>query len=209
MSAYKHSAMTDVFVVGLTTSIFVIPLSVWILKEKFLLQNIVAVLCGFFGICLALRPGGDVLQWGIAFAAAGALIAALNQVIIKRLTSTESELTIIFYHHLLLIILSFCLATFVPMALIHIAILSIGGLIGAVAQYFMIHALRLSTSSGLASAGYFMLIPNTILDYFLYNKIPDIYIIGGLILILIGSLQAFTLQSRKSSSLDREKKSPA
>ena len=36
MTAYKYSAMTDVFVVGGTTAIFIIPLSVWILKEKFI-----------------------------------------------------------------------------------------------------------------------------------------------------------------------------
>jgi S-adenosylmethionine uptake transporter len=197
MCAYSYSAMTDVFVVGLTTAIFVIPLSVWILNEKFHLQNIVAIFLGFFGICLALRPSGNIFQLGIVFATTGAIIAALNQVIIKKLASTESELTIIFYHHLFLMALSGAIGitTFTAMALEHTFVLFIGGVIGAIAQYFMIHSFKLSTSSGLASAGYVMLIPNTMLDFFLYNKVPDFYIIGGLILILMGTMRAFTVQS--------------
>jgi drug/metabolite transporter (DMT)-like permease len=74
--------------------------------------------------------------------------------------------------------------------------LLIGGTVGAIAQYAIIHAFKLSSSSGLASAGYVMLIPNTLFDFFLYDKIPDIYIIGGLLLIAAGTFQAFTLQSR-------------
>jgi drug/metabolite transporter (DMT)-like permease len=197
MCAYNYSSMTDVFVIGLTAYIFIIPLSVLILKEKLHLQNVVAVLLGFSGICLAMRPGSGVLQLGILFAVVGSIISALNQVIVKKLSSTESELTIIFYHHLFLIaiLLPPVLMTFTPMTPYHIGILLLGGVIGSFAQYSIIHSFKLSTSSGLASAAYVMLIPNTIFDFFLYNKIPDLYIIGGLILILIGLLRAFSLQS--------------
>jgi drug/metabolite transporter (DMT)-like permease len=189
--------MTDVFVVGLTAYIFVIPLSMLLLKEKFHLQNAIAVFLGFSGICLALRPGSGVFHFGILFATLGAIISALNQVIVKRLASTESELTIIFYHHLFLIsiLLPPVLATFTPMTSMHLIILFCGGVIGALAQYSIIHSFKLSSSSGLASAAYVMLIPNTIFDFFLYNKIPDLYIFGGLALILVGMLKAFSLQS--------------
>ncbi|MDR2724348.1 MAG: DMT family transporter [Holosporaceae bacterium] len=198
MCAYNYSPMIDVLVVGLTTAIFVIPLSVWILKEKFYMQNAIAVFWGFGGICLALRPGKGIFQLGIMFAVAGAIIAALNQVIVKKLTSTESELTIIFYHHLFLIILSFFAgwSTLISMTIGHTMVLFAGGLFGAFAQYFIVHSFKLSTSSELASAGYVMLIPNTIFDFFLYDKIPDMYIIAGLGLILLGTFRTFIKQSK-------------
>ncbi|MDR1375416.1 MAG: DMT family transporter [Holosporaceae bacterium] len=193
MCAYCHSPMTDVFVVGLTTAIFVIPLSVWILKEKLHPRNVLAVLLGFGGIWLAFRPGSGIFQFGIMFAVIGAIISALNQVIIKKLTSTESELTIIFYHHLSLTLISISIGfeTFSPISGWHALPLFMGGIIGAAAQYSIIHAFKLSTSSGLASATYFMFIPSALIDFFLYNKIPDVYIILGLVLILLGNLCAF------------------
>jgi S-adenosylmethionine uptake transporter len=198
MYAYGYSSMTDVFVIGLTTGIFVIPLSVWILKEKFCPRNIFAILLGFCGICLAMRPGNGSLNFGILIAVAGAIISALNQVIVKKLMATENELTIIFYHHIFLIIaLLICgKGTFTDVTSTHLIFLFIGGSIGAIAQYAIIHAFKLSSSSGLASAGYIMLIPNTLFDFFLYDKIPDVYIIGGLLLIAAGTFQAFTLQSK-------------
>jgi drug/metabolite transporter (DMT)-like permease len=201
MLAYRHSALTDVFVIGLTTAIFVIPLSVWLLKEKFCVQNSFAILLGFFGICLAMRPGKGVLNIGILFAMAGAIVSALNQVIVKKLSATDSELTIIFYHNILLTIMSFSVGIigingFTATDPMHVAFLFFGGVIGAIAQYAIIHAFKLSSSSGLASAGYVMLIPNTLFDFFLYNKIPDVYITAGLLLIIIGTFRAFTLQSK-------------
>jgi drug/metabolite transporter (DMT)-like permease len=189
MTAYMHTSMIDVVVVGYSVAIFVIPLSIIILKEKFYAMDAIPICLGFLGILLAFRPGTGIFQFGTMFALIGAIVAALNQVIIKRLSSTESELTIIFYHHILLMLISTTIGfgTFSPLPFSHFVILSIGGTIGAAAQYCMTHAFRLSTSSGLASATYTMLIPVTFIDFFVYNKVPDLFIIGGLTLIVVGS----------------------
>ncbi|MDR2766258.1 MAG: DMT family transporter, partial [Holosporaceae bacterium] len=106
MAAYKFSPMTEVIVVAYTTAIFVIPLSILILKEKFSIPNTSAVLLGFSGMALAFRPGIGIYQWGVIFAAISALMSAMNAVIVKRLSSTESGITIIFYHLVCLLIFS-------------------------------------------------------------------------------------------------------
>lgn len=198
MCAYNNATMTEVFVIGLTTGIFVIPLSVLILKEKLNLQNIISVFLGFCGICVAFRPGCGIIQFGILFAVIGAIISAFNQVIIKQLSKTENELTIIFYHHIVLICSSLiCIDTGDMFSFSDgIMFLFIGGIIGSIAQYCIIHAFKLSTSSGLASAGYFMLIPNTIIDFLIYQKTPDLYIAFGLVLILLGTCHAFFIQKK-------------
>lgn len=199
MTAYSYSAMTDVFVVGSTTAIFVIPFSVLLLNEKFSSRNLAAILLGFFGICLAFRPGYGIFQMGILFAVLGAIIAALNQVLIKKLAATESELTIIFYHNTFLMLFMFLIGApeFVRVEYHDCIYLFIGGLIGAIAQYGMIHAFKLSSSSGLASAGYIMIVPNVLFDIFLFRKTPDIYIIFGTLLTLTGLYYAFKVQGEK------------
>ncbi|MBE6447334.1 MAG: DMT family transporter [Alphaproteobacteria bacterium] len=196
MSAYHYAAMTDVFVIGGTTAIFVIPLSVWILKERFRAKNLFAIGLGFAGICLAFRPGCGLFQIGILFAVVASIIAALNQVLIKRLSSTESEFTIISYHNTCLIFCSLVFGWnyFSSISFQDFLWLSIGGIIGAVAQYSITHAFKLSSSSGLASAAYVMLIPNVLIDFFMFDKIPDMYIFGGLVLISLGLYIAFKIQ---------------
>jgi drug/metabolite transporter (DMT)-like permease len=199
--AYKHAAMVDVVVIGYTTSIFVIPMGMLLLKEKFYWRDAVAVAIGFSGVLLAFRPGCGIFQHGILFAVIGALIAALNQVIIKRLASTDSELTIIFYHHILLILISVTLGLgeFVIMRAVDLAYITAGGIIGAIAQYCIVHAFKLSTSSSLASATYVMLIPVSLLDFFVYDKVPDMYIISGLVLILIGTIRVIRAKNADQS----------
>lgn len=202
MSAYKYSPMTDVFVVGGTTAIFVIPLSVWMLNEKFNKQNFLAVILGFSGICLAFRPGSGIFHFGILFALVASITAAINQVLIKRLAFTENEFTIISYHNTCLVLscLLFGWRDFCFVSSKDILVLSIGGIIGAAAQYSITRAFKLSSSSGLASAAYVMLIPNTIIDFVVFNQSPDMYIIGGLILISFGSYIAFKVQNKFAKS---------
>lgn len=189
MLAYRYTSMTDVIVVGYSSAIFVIPLSVLILKEKFYTIDAWAVAIGFLGILIAFRPGMGIFQMGTLFAVIAAIISALNQVIIKRLSSTEKELTIIFYHHSLLLLTSLTIGfnNFSPIAANDAIILFIGGFIGILAQYSIIHALSIATSSSLASGTYTMLIPITILDFIVYGKTPDIFILTGLCLIVCGS----------------------
>lgn len=198
MMAYKYAAMVDVFVIGGTTAIFVIPLSVWILKEKFNVMNLLAVILGFSGICFAFRPGSEIFHFGILFAVIASLIAAINQVWIKKLAFTESEFTIISYHNTCLILatLVFGWNEFHIVSIHDILVLSLGGIIGALAQYSITKAFKLSSSSGLASAAYVMLIPNTLIDYFVFRQSPDIYILVGLLFISSGSFIAFKLQPK-------------
>lgn len=198
MNAYKYAAMTDVFVVGSTTAIFVIPFSVLILKEKFNIQNLFAILLGFSGICIAFRIGSGIFQTGILFAVIASVIAALNQVLIKKLAFTESEFTIISYHNTCLILAAviFGWGEFQLVSVGNILLLSLGGIIGAVAQYFITHAFKLSSSSGLASAAYVMLIPNVIIDFVFFNQTPDAYILCGLMFIVAGLSFAFRLQTK-------------
>lgn len=198
MYAYNYSTMVDVFTIGLTSSVFILPLSVWILKEKFRKENAFSVLLCFLGICLAMRPGKGIFRIGIVFAVIGAMIAAFNQVIIKRLSYTESEVTIIFYHHVSLILLSLGagFSTFRNMNFNHASFLFCGGIIGAVAQYLIVHAIKISSISRLASAQYVVLVSDVLFDFFLYNRSPDKYIIGGLVLILAGTTLAFRAQSK-------------
>ena len=199
MKAYQEgAAMVDVFVVGGTTAIFVIPLSVWILHEKFNIMNLFAVVLGFSGICCAFRPGSGIFHVGILFSVMAALIFAVNQVWIKKLAFTESEFTIISYHNtcLILIALLFGWNEFRLVSIYDILILSLGGVIGAFAQYSITKAFKFSSSSGLASAAYVMLIPNTIIDYFVFKQTPDLYILVGLVLISCGSFIAFRIQSK-------------
>lgn len=189
MLAYKHTSMTDTTVIGYTSALFIIPMNIIFLREKLYIKDVAAVLIGFAGIVLAFRPGLGIFQFGIMYAIFGAIVGALNQVLIKKLSYTDGEFTIIFYHHIVLLLFSLIIGMDSLFAILpaHLLVIFIGGIIGTIAQYCMIHAYKLSTASNLASAAYIMLLPVTLIDLLMYHIVPDVFILGGLILIVSGS----------------------
>ena len=201
IAAYKFSPMTDVIVIAYTSSIFVLPLSVLILKEKFTAQNLIAVLLGFGGVILIFYPGCpmshtsqiiDTMQFGLIFALIASLSTALNHVIIRRLALTDSELTIIFYHHLCLLITSLCFGKveFHHISTKYLGLILIGGLLGAMAQYCTIHAHKLLKCVDLAPITYLIFIPAIAIDYFFYGYFLNFRTIAGALCIIVGCWSA-------------------
>jgi drug/metabolite transporter (DMT)-like permease len=57
----KHIAVTDAMAISYISPIFTIILATWILKEKITSQGIIAIIAGFIGMLLILRPGFAVV----------------------------------------------------------------------------------------------------------------------------------------------------
>lgn len=190
LAAYKYSPMTDVLVISQSNAIIVIPLSVVFLREKFNPYTTIAIILGFLGIVCAFRPSGNVFQLGTAFALLVAILNATNKVLIKKLSFSDSELTMIFYHQTILLAISLSFGFDFSLPLNVIFPLVISGLISASALFLTLHAYRFGKCSYISSVSYLILIPSTIIDYAVYGKIPDVYIIAGSVLIIAGCIIA-------------------
>lgn len=77
---------------------FVALLAMWFLKEPVGWQRITAVLVGFIGVVVVMRPGVDGLINILALIPlAGAVGAAFAVISVRRLSQTESTATLLFY----------------------------------------------------------------------------------------------------------------
>jgi drug/metabolite transporter (DMT)-like permease len=95
--AVKMMRLADAMLLSYTLPIF-IPIIEWFwLKEPVSRQTKIAVMVGFIGIALILKPGSGLFQAaGLAGLASG-LLAALAMVGIRRMTATEPVARIVFY----------------------------------------------------------------------------------------------------------------
>jgi drug/metabolite transporter (DMT)-like permease len=95
--AVKMMRLADAMLLSYTLPIF-IPIIEWFwLKEPVSRQTKIAVIVGFIGIGLILKPGSGLFQAaGLAGLASG-LLAALAMVGIRRMTVTEPVARIVFY----------------------------------------------------------------------------------------------------------------
>ncbi|MGE5256448.1 MAG: DMT family transporter [Hyphomicrobiales bacterium] len=95
--ALKFLRLADAMLLCYTLPIF-IPIFEWLwLREPVGRQTKVAVMVGFIGITLVLKPGSGMFQAAGLVGLASGMLAALAIVGIRRMTVTEPVLRIVFY----------------------------------------------------------------------------------------------------------------
>lgn len=94
--AIAHIKLADAMLLKLTTPILIPVAAFFWLQERLSKLARFALLVGFAGVFLIIRPGLD-LNWVMLIALAGSAMAALAKVAIRRLSSTEPAVRIVFY----------------------------------------------------------------------------------------------------------------
>ncbi len=94
--AIAHIRLADAMLLKLTTPILIPVVAFFWLNERLSRLAGYALMVGFAGICLIIRPGFD-LHWVMLIALMGSVMAAVAKVAIRRLSRTEPAVRVVFY----------------------------------------------------------------------------------------------------------------
>jgi drug/metabolite transporter (DMT)-like permease len=180
-----------------TTPLFVTLLAVFVLRERIRARSITALVVGFVGAMLVIRPGvapvdtGSVLILISAFGWAGVIL------IVKRLTRTDSSITITAW---MIVLMS-------PMALIPALFvwvwptplewwwLAVAGITGTLGQLAVTQAFRVADTTAVMPFDFTKLIWAALLGYLVFDEIPTVWTwIGGSV--IFGGALYVTLRER-------------
>lgn len=89
--------LAEVFAIEFTLPVWVAILAVLILGEKLTRPRIIAIVLGLIGLLIILRPGVQVVQPAALAVLAAAVGYALSHVLTKKITNTDSALSVVFY----------------------------------------------------------------------------------------------------------------
>ena len=188
----KHLALADATTIGFTAPIFATLLSIVLLKEKVGLHRWIAILIGFIGVLVVVRPGasGAPPLVGLLFSLSGAFVAASVTVTLRQLGKTESATSIVFWFFVACTVAGGTMALFNghPHTLGVMAILAGGGLAGGVAQMLMTTSLRHAPVSTLAPLDYLQMVGAVLLGWLLMSDIPTVATLAGAALIAVSGL---------------------
>lgn len=182
-----------------TTPLF-IPVITLIWLKKRIDKNIWwGISTGLIGIVIILKPSVSLLlKPGDLFGLASGIILAISYVALRILTKTESFSTIIFYYSLVASVLSlpFALNNWTnPTLLIWIyGILS--GVFFMSYLYLLQYAYKLIEPVKLSPFNYTVVVYTGVLDWILFNYVPDLSSITGIILVTAGGIFAITLHEK-------------
>ena len=94
-TALSITPLAKATALSFTAPIFAAVLSVVFLGERFRLYRWIAILVGFLGMLIILRPGFVTLELGALLAVGAAVLWAVAMILIKLLSRTESSVAIV------------------------------------------------------------------------------------------------------------------
>ena len=99
--------LAQLFSLEFAAPLWVAVLAPLLIGERLNVMRVIAAVLGFLGVMIVIRPTTVPLSTGSVFALISALGFALSMIATKRLTRSESALTILFYMSLMQILIGF------------------------------------------------------------------------------------------------------
>jgi drug/metabolite transporter (DMT)-like permease len=178
--------------------LFVTALATPMLGEHVGWRRWAAVLVGFSGVIIMLRPTPDAIQFLAIVPIVAALFSALRDVTTRKISATESSNAIMFWSNLLLLCAAATTSLFgwKPMTFADLWQLALMGIIVGVAHWVMIEAFRLAEAAVISPFKYTGIVWGTLLGYFFWGTIPDAFLLTGGALVVASGLYILHRETR-------------
>lgn len=198
--AFAMAPLADVTAIAFAAPLFV-TVGAWVfLSEQPRKVRVIAILIGFGGVVLVLRPGqGDAVPLGLVYALIGALLTAVIQLILKPMTGRDRAETLVAWNLLVSVPLAAVPAIFVwaPIDGRTWALLAFQGVMGAVNMGLVTKAFSLAEASLLVPIDFLRLPFVAFLGFVLFGQVvPFSTWAGGAAIFAATILMARSARSR-------------
>ena len=187
--------------IGFTSPLIVTALSVPLLHESVGWRRWTAVLVGFGGALLVIRPGSGFHHPAVLLLLASAVAYALYLIGTRWVSRYDNAATGIIFAALLG---SLAMTVVLPFAFVMPRTLWDGllfcslGMFGGVGHYLIIRAFQLGPAAVIAPLGYVELIGTSTLGYLIFDNFPDLWTwVGAGVIIASGIYVAFRERRRR------------
>jgi len=184
--ALGHLPLAQAVSLSYSTPLFVTIAAVLWLGETVRVRRWAAVVVGFIGVLVIVRPGTAGFTAGSLVAVAAAVLSSLVAIQIKQLTRVDSADTVVLYTYVFWVPLSLVPALFVwvwPTGSAWLWLLATG-VLGTIGQLLWTRALRLGEVSALTPISFLQLPLVTLFGWLLFNESVDRWTIMGAGIIL-------------------------
>jgi drug/metabolite transporter (DMT)-like permease len=181
--------LAQVFALEFSIPIWVAIFAVLFLKEKLTIGKIIAIICGFLGVLVILRPGLITIDQGSLAVLCAAFCFATANVITKSLSKTDQPLTILFLMFIMQLPISAIGAYFVWTSPVWADCpwILLVGIMSLTAHYCMTRAITLADVTVVIPIDFMRMPIIAIIGFYLYSEPFSIWIFLGAVLIFSGN----------------------
>ena len=172
---------------GFTTPLFTTVLAVVVLGEVIRFHRTAALLLGFIGIIIIIRPGYVPFEFGTVLMLIASFSFSFVLIFVKKLSATDSSLTIIFYHLLYMTPVFFILSLFYweNINLYQLIVFTLMGASGLLSHWCLAQAFKMSDTTFVMPLQFTKLIWASLIGLFIFAEQPDIWTwVGGIIIFI-------------------------
>ena len=172
---------------GFTTPLFTTVLAVVVLGEVIRFHRTAALLLGFIGIIIIIRPGYVPFEFGTVLMLIASFSFSFVLIFVKKLSATDSSLTIIFYHLLYMTPVFFILSLFYweNINLYQLIVFTLMGASGLLSHWCLAQAFKMSDTTFVMPLQFTKLIWASLIGLFIFAEQPDIWTwVGGVIIFI-------------------------
>ncbi|SKA07039.1 DMT family transporter [Consotaella salsifontis] len=184
--------LADVITFYMAGPIYVAAFSHVFLGEKVGWRRWTAILVGFVGVVVALRPSSASLSLHSFYALAGSISFALSIVLARRLRTT-SDAALVTFHTLGALVLGavMTISTWKTPSLFELGAMLLLGFVATAGHMTMTRSVKLAPASVLAPLQYTMLLWGILFGLAFFGDVPDRQILVGSAIIILAGLFIF------------------
>ena len=194
--------------IGFTTPLFTTILAIIFLGEVIRIQRITALVVGFIGILVVIRPGYIPFESGALWLLSAAITFSIVIIIVKKLTEKDSSLTTAFYQMAFMVPPTFFIALFfwesinINQFLLFIFV----AIAGFITQFSFAQCLKMAETTFIMPIQFTKLIWLSLIGYFFFMEVPDIWTWIGASIIFSSILFIAYREAINKNSLLKTKK---
>jgi drug/metabolite transporter (DMT)-like permease len=188
--AFSQLPMADVYAIAFCTPLLVTLLSIPILGERVGLRRWSAVVVGFVGVLVMVRPGFTTLAMGHLAALATAFTGAGTVLLMRHLRGAESPSVMVASVMVGLLTVSLPVLPFVflmPTAS-DLALSAASGLMMGCAQFCILRALSLASAATVAPMQYSMMVWAVVYGLVVFGQPVSPFVLAGAAIVVLSSL---------------------
>jgi len=190
--AFQKLPLAEANALSFTRTLWMVPLAIFILREKTGPLRVGAALVGFVGVLVMLQPGAPGHGFGLGQMAALASAAMFAMTItgMKVMTRDHSPFTLLVWSAVLGLAFSLPPALFVwrwP-APVDLALLAAMGVMGTITQGCYIKGMQIGDAAAMAPIDYTRLVFSAAIGFAIFNEVPTWATLAGAAIVVVSTL---------------------
>ena len=194
----KLIPLVDAALLSNTAPLFIPFILYFWIKKKIPLKQLLGIFLGFIGVIYILQPGIEIISVGSLLALASGIFAA-GSMTSSRLLSSESPITVCIYYLFISSVVLFPMLWLdwqMPSSRVWLLLIS-AGILMYFLQVFYTQAYKYACATDLGPFSYIFVIVSGLIDWLIWNDVPTLSSLVGIILVIIGGILTILFSETK------------